>query len=365
MALCCVASCFPGARGGVVMAPQVVGGAARLAACGSQRTALARMMSSGGQEQEHQEQPGVVEPGASLEPGAALSLWRPTAEDVRIVEERHLGNPINMLAVGMRCKHGCPQAFAFDSMSRAGAVYRGPGSAPRVKERALPIEAGLFRLTCPMLVNAIDEWEREGAVRQLNAQVAADGTGALPAALKEAHRKHAAARMTLFGARLEARLDEAPPDSFARSPEGAAVLDHIVGSGIAGQTQDKEDVKCLHAQTADYLCRNGDNAIGALILDGLEARGVDVRGDAECHNQCNLATPLEQARHGWWYEPSKNKWKLRKTARRRGLKREGAAPSVVQRGEIQSIGERGRQAKWSVTAAAPASASAEAAGSSA
>jgi len=363
MALCCVASCFPGARGGLVVAPQVVvGGAARLAACGSQRAALARMMSSsGGQQQQEQRrhQPGVAEPGEALEPGAALSLWRPTAEDARVVEERHLGNPINMLAVGMRCKHGCPQAFAFDSMSRSGAVYRGPGSAPRVKERALPIEAGLFRLTCPMLVNAIDEWEREGAVRQLNAQVAADGTGALPAALKEAHRKHAAARLTLFGDRLEESLDAAAPDSFARSAEGAAVLEHIVGSGIAGQTQDKADVKCLHAQTADYLCRNGDNAIGGLILDGLEARGVDVRGDTACHNQCNLATPLEQARHGWWYEPSKNKWKLRKTARRRGLKREGAAPSVVQRGEIQSIGERGRRERWAAPAAAPASASAE------
>jgi hypothetical protein len=72
-----------------------------------------------------------------------------------------------------------------------------------------------------------------------------------------------------------------------------------------------------HAQLADYLCRSGDNGVGALIVDRLEKRGVSVDGDDFCRNQCDLCTPVAEAMQGWWYEPSKNKWKLRKRFRNR------------------------------------------------
>lgn len=334
--LCCVASCISGARAGLVTTSAPVRHwSVRRASVGIKGIPQACASVRGEADARDGE---LAQPGGPLEPDAPLSLWHPTPEDVRVVEERQLGNRVNMLGVGMRCRHGCPQAFAFDALERPGAVYRGPGSRPRTKPRSLPLEAGLFRLSCPLLVKAIDEWEAEGAVKQLNAQVAADESGFLPAALRAAHGKHSAARLALFGARLRERLRQAPPDDFAKTKRGAAALHHIISSGVAGQTQDKADVKCLHAQVADFLCRNGDNAIGALVLSGLTARGVDVRGDVHCNNQCSLAVDLDDARRGWWYEPVKNKWKLRQTARRRTLLQRGDPASSERRQETTAVG---------------------------
>lgn len=334
MAALCVASCLPGARGLASTA-----GARLVAARGSHRAVLSRhrrtRLCGAGDTEAAQGAAGaapgaVAPPGAGLAPDAPLSLWEPAEEDARVIQERHLDHKMNILAVGMRCKHGCPQAFAHDSLSRQPMVYRSLNGELRSKPRALPLEAGLFRLSCPLLVAAIDAWEAEGAVVELNGRVAADATGALPDALRDAHDKHAAARMALFRARLDARLAALPADDFAHSAEGQAALRHIVGSGIAGQTREKQDVKCLHAQVADFLCRNGDNAIGALVLEELRARGVATRGDAACHNQCDLGVPIGEAKHGWWYTPRKNKLKLRTTARRRHQeKREAAAAAAA------------------------------------
>ena len=59
-------------------------------------------------------------PGA--EEAGPLSLWHATTDDRRVIEERQLEHQVNLLAVGTRCKHGCPQAFAYDSLSRPGAM---------------------------------------------------------------------------------------------------------------------------------------------------------------------------------------------------------------------------------------------------
>ena len=46
-----------------------------------------------------------------------------------------------------------------------------------------------------------------------------------------------------------------------------------------------------------------------------------VNGDAACCVQCNLRVPEQQARQSWWYEPAKNRWKLRKRQEQRKQKR--------------------------------------------
>ena len=217
----------------------------------------------------------VVSPLPGAEEAGPLSLWHATTDDRRVIEERQLEHQVNLLAVGTRCKHGCPQAFAYDSLSRPGAmVGQKGGRKARAKPRSIPLESHMFRLSCPLLVKAIDEWEREGAVHELNERVASDASGGLATALDDAHRGHSAARRGLFGARLAVRLEEAPPTA-----SDLKAVEHILTSGIAGQSPGKSDVKCLHAQAADYLCRGGDNRIGAMVLEGLEARGVDPTGD--------------------------------------------------------------------------------------
>ena len=46
-----------------------------------------------------------------------------------------------------------------------------------------------------------------------------------------------------------------------------------------------------------------------------------VRGDDACHAQCDPTVPEGVARETWWYEPAKNKWKLRKRQHRRRYKK--------------------------------------------
>ena len=102
----------------------------------------------------------------------------------------------------------------------------------------------------------------------------------------------------------------------------------MLGSEIAGQLRYQLDVKCLHAQVADYLCRSG-NKVAALILERLQERGVDVRGDSQCQNQCNLRLSVAEASEGWWYTPVKNKWKLWRRRERKQLQAKRAAASSL------------------------------------
>ena len=103
-------------------------------------------------------------PTAALTGGGQLRLEEPSAADLEVLEKRQLGHKSSsILGCGMRCKHGFPQAFAFDPLTRAPWMVNG-AELPRKSK----LESGLFRLSCPMLVRAIDEWEGEGAVRAIN-----------------------------------------------------------------------------------------------------------------------------------------------------------------------------------------------------
>lgn len=270
---------------------------------------------------------------------AHLSITPPTDEDLQTLS-RQLGNQAdNICGVGLRCKHGFPQAFAFDPTGRN--LFQGN------KKRRSKLESGMFRLSCPKLVQAIDEWEAQGAVRLVNEEVIAsavansaaatddgvDGDDAvarnqlrvaysrvalgpnLAALLEQAHSGHAAARHELLGERLPTLLADAAADG----PEQLAIVEHVLGSGVAGQTRTKTDIKCVHAQVADGLCRSNANGVATELLQRLEERGVDVRGDGVCMSQCNPAISEDEARQSFWYEPIKNKWKLRK---RNAMRRE-------------------------------------------
>lgn len=125
-------------------------------------------------------------------------------------------------------------------------------------------------------------------------------------------------------------------------------------SGITGITLDKvDDVKCVHAQLADVLCRSsssgssskhnstnsngssGDGTVdgtsaaasisslapaltlGDTILAHLAANNVDISGCEACKHQCDVSRPKEAAE--FWYQPSKNKLGNRKTRNQRRI----------------------------------------------
>ena len=98
-------------------------------------------------------------------------------------------------------------------------------------------------------------------------------------------------------------------------------METVLASGIAGQTRSKTDIKCVHAQIADGLCRSNANGVAVELMRRLEERGGAMADGDVCKAQCDLALPEGEARNTWWYEPVKNKWKLRKKQARRSLRK--------------------------------------------
>ena len=111
-------------------------------------------------------------------------------------------------------------------------------------------------------------------------------------------------------------------------------------SGIAGMSPTKlDDVKCLHAQLADYLLRGYDEqSVGADVRRRLEEeRGVSLGGCGNCQEQCNWAE--EETDDTWRYQAQKNKSRLRQRSGRRNFNKERklikAAEKLQEEGEGQ------------------------------
>lgn len=110
--------------------------------------------------------------------------------DMRCIEERQLRHKAGKtVAVSPHCRHGFPQAFAFDPAGHK-------------------ISSGLFRLSCPFLVQAIDQLEDEGGVEDMNRRLEADEE------LREVGRLQ----------QQESRLMRIPPDSPSTLTFGLGLL---------------------------------------------------------------------------------------------------------------------------------------------
>ncbi len=124
-----------------------------------------------------------------------------------------------------RCQHGFPQAFVFHPSKTA-------------------FNSGLFRLTCPLLVKAVDEYEAQGGLAEFNHLMSQD-----PAMQREFRRVNA--RHSVIRRQL-AEPEQLEPYIAKLGPQ---VVEQILASGIAGVSPEKtEDLKCLHAHLADWLC---------------------------------------------------------------------------------------------------------------
>ncbi|KAJ1619493.1 hypothetical protein T492DRAFT_1084982 [Pavlovales sp. CCMP2436] len=214
--------------------------------------------------------------------------------DTECIEQRQLTHKISsMMAVGKRCKYGFPQALVTDPLGRLKFGLGGH-----------PVDAALFRLTCPHLVKGLDEWEAKGAVKSFNEKLLGDARWT--EANTQTNAQHRLLRRALIGTEEKiAELEQNPVHAI------------IVNSGLAGLTK-PGDVKCLHAQVADGLCRGG-NVIADDILEGLKERGYEADGCGSCWQQCNLKH--EPTPDSWRYAPVKNRQKLRTASnRRRALK---------------------------------------------
>lgn len=217
-----------------------------------------------------------------------------TEQDLECIGQRHLyrkpaacGERQELgqqtVGAGRRCRHGWPQAILYDPLYRekAGKSYR---------------LGDTTRLTCPLLVTAIDKLEKSGAMETYNERLlqGADWDGELQK-VNEAHRL---LRLQLIG-------DRPSELSEVERLLGADAFAIAMRSGLASlRPEAKPDVKCLHAQVADELVRGGNNVIAQQVLKDIEDQGVPVNGSRECCDNCDVKTPLEFAR--WRLDKCKN-----------------------------------------------------------
>lgn len=213
-------------------------------------------------------------------------------EDLLCLEERHLfrkasrrgsgGVADQIIGAGQRCRHGWPQAVLYEPLYRER-----PGKHFRFGD--------MTRLTCPLLVAAVDEMEKAGAMVFYNLRCETDAEwGTHLRQVNEAH-KHLREQLV---------ADRAADLADARLHYGEKTFATAMGAGLASMSMDSQDVKCLHAHVADELLRRGQNPIGQQALKDIEDQGIPTDGTDQCCDNCNVHLPLEEAR--WRLQKCKN-----------------------------------------------------------
>ncbi|CAE7611377.1 unnamed protein product [Symbiodinium sp. CCMP2592] len=182
------------------------------------------------------------------------------------------------MRAGHRCRHGWPQVLVMDPLRSSGKI------------------GDLMRLTCPLLVSAIDDYEVV-AIEAYNKRVKHDDDWL--SQLLATHEAHRSLRQS-FMSEHENKLLE------ARKIMGNQTVDVIMSAGLANVkfSVNSTDVKCLHAQVADLLSR-GSNVIGRQVLIDLTEMGVQVEATTKCCDFCNVSKPLDQSQ--WTFGHAKNK----------------------------------------------------------
>ena len=197
-----------------------------------------------------------------------------------------------------RCKHGYPQAFSLDPV---------PPTQQFKRSAINRVNSGLLKLTCPLVVNAVDVLEDEGFIDKMNSILAATEEGELVQCMEDAHAIHSSTRKKLiFGGNTEGTFDDNENFQMLKSKLGDKGAEYFLESGVAGANplSKKKDVKCLHAWLADYLFRIADgeacedgmtrnHPIGEAILLSLEERGVDFTGTDSCYHVCSGGVDAE------------------------------------------------------------------------
>jgi len=244
----------------------------------------------------------------------------PTNEQLQTIQDRqvfHALQPSQVFCTSSNlCRHGHPQAFGFHP----------------TKGRKLV--SGLFRLSCPLLCEAIDEYEGEGGVRQMSDWLRSkdvitdrkrhDNNRHEEGWKREGYENANAAQQQI---RRELAKDDMKK---IVSRMGEYNANAFMGSGVAGIPPSQTyNVKCVHAHVADHLCRrspssndndNDDdnnskaeedgNIIGKHALQILEKRGVPINGNDVCWQQCNVNHERESS--DWSYLAKKNRSGLRR-----------------------------------------------------
>ncbi|CAB9530151.1 Protein of unknown function (DUF501) [Seminavis robusta] len=167
------------------------------------------------------------------------------------------------------CRHGFPQAFAMDPLPPSNTKGR--------------INSGLLKLTCPLLVQAVDALEDDGIIPLWNDRYVKQDQ-VLQEDIQQTHALHAQVRQKLLQQQPQQPEDNS---DIIRQKLGEKGAEAFLRAGVAGSSPESTDLKCLHAWLADALFRNNNNKVGNLIQKELQARGVSMTGTDDCRAYCD------------------------------------------------------------------------------
>lgn len=190
--------------------------------------------------------------------------------------------PSNDNIVGItkyKCKHGHPQAFINNIITDT------------------KVSSGFIRLSCPHLVKEIDKIENSLMIK-FNDEIKNN------VELQNNYHKINDFYKKMKNQLLNTKIIQ---DFLLHYLGSVDRYNNFMNSGIIGVST-INDVKCLHAHTADYLLR-GNNKIGEMTLNSLKDNGVDINGCDNCHEQCSIQHNINDS--SWFYIPLKNKSGLR------------------------------------------------------
>lgn len=189
----------------------------------------------------------------------------PTKENLTCLKDRQYQLTIPLVVTTGRCRYGHPQVVV---------------NSPVNIEKNMAF-SGMIRLTCPHLIKEIDILERDGGVARFNREIAPK-TEAREDFL-EAHRVWNEMRKVTSSSEdiefVRNRFGD-QAESFYSTGFLGIQMDRLVLAIFCELTFSlfrTDDVKCLHAHTADELLR-GRNSIGKEVLKELTERGVNCSG---------------------------------------------------------------------------------------
>ncbi len=178
-----------------------------------------------------------------------------------------------------KCKYGYPQAFINNIITDT------------------KVSSGFIRLSCPHLVKEIDKIENSLIIKYNNDIKNNIELQNNYYSINDFYKK---IKQQLLNTKMI-------QDLLLYYLGSIDSYHNFMNSGILG-VSNINDVKCLHAHTADYLLR-GNNKIGEMTLNLLKDNDVDINGCDNCHQQCNIQHKINDS--SWFYIPLKNKSGLR------------------------------------------------------
>lgn len=178
-------------------------------------------------------------------------------DDLKVITKQLGRKPRNLVGVAKRCQYGYPQILI------NYPIYN--------EQEEIKIFPTTYWLSCPELVKRISQLEAKGLIQEIQKEIVHDS--AKFEELLSAYEKYAQNRVDLLQEKDLQKLKYNYPGRW-----------RVISESGVGGIMEKEGIKCLHTQYADFLV-NQENPVGK-IVDNLLNEDFSVPYIKSCNIYC-------------------------------------------------------------------------------